>query len=242
MAARGEPPRRLVSSEGERAGRAEVSYIRPVKPGRLSLALAVAAGLAVYAWLQWSPPPAKRLELTPAVFEVLHDPGSPAAGAATPDVTVVIFTDYQCPICKTTDPALSRLLAIDPNVRVVWKDWPIRGPASDFAARTALAAHRQGRYLPVHDALMAARGALTPARITDIAVRAGADRDQLALDLRDHAREIDTQLGRHRLQAFSMGLQGTPAYLVGPYLLQGGLDDRALASAVARARRAGPPR
>lgn len=213
-----------------------------MKPARLSLALAVAAGLAAYAWLQWAPPPGRRLELTPAVSEVLNDPGSPAAGAATPDVTVVIFTDYQCPVCKRTDPALSRLMAIDPNVRVVWKDWPIRGPASDLAARTALAAHRQGGYLEVHDALMAARGQLSPPRIADVAREAGADPVRLAADLRAHARAIDAQLGRHRLQAFSLGLQGTPTYLVGPFLIQGGLDDRALAAAVRRARRAGPPK
>jgi protein-disulfide isomerase len=213
-----------------------------VKPARLSLAFAVAAGLLGYAWLQWSPPDGRRLELTPAVAEVLNDPGSPAAGPASADVTVVIFTDYQCPACKLTDPALTRLLAIDPNVRVVWKDWPIRGPASDLAARTALAAHRQGRYAEVHDALMAARGQLTPPRIADIAAQAGADPVRLAQDMRTEARAIDTQLGRHRLQAFSLGLQGTPAYLVGPDLIQGGLDDRRLAAAVHRARRSGPPK
>jgi len=213
-----------------------------VKPARLSLALAIAAGLVGYAWLQWSPPAGRKLELTPVVSQVLSDPGSPAAGAARPEVTVVIFTDYQCPICKATDPALSRLLATDAGVRVVWKDWPIRGPMSDLAARTALAAHAQGRYAPVHDALMAARGQLTPARIADIAAQAGADPRRLAADLQSQARAIDAQLGRHRMQAFSLGLQGTPAYLVGPYLIQGGLDDRALAAAVGRARRAGPPR
>jgi protein-disulfide isomerase len=213
-----------------------------VKPARLSLAFAVAAGLLGYAWLQWAPPDGRRLEPTPAVAEVLNDPGSPTTGPAGADVTVVIFTDYQCPACKLTDPALTRLLAIDPNVRVVWKDWPIRGPASELAARTALAAHRQGRYAEVHDALMAARGQLTPPRIADIAARAGADPAQLAADLRTHARAIDSQLGRHRIQAFSLGLQGTPAYLVGPYLIQGGLDDRRLAAAVHRARRSGPPK
>lgn len=213
-----------------------------MKPVRLSLVLAVAAGLAGYVWFQGLGPPARTLTRTPVVAGVLDDPGSPAVGAAAPDVTVVIFTDYQCPICKRTDPALGRLLARDPKLRVIWKDWPMRGPASDFAARTALAAHRQGRYVAVHDALMAARGQLTPARIGDIAADAGADPNRLAADLRTHARAIDAQLEGHRLQAFSLGLQGTPAYLVGPYLIQGGLDDRALSSAVRRARRAGPPR
>lgn len=215
-----------------------------MKPVRLSLLFAVAAGLGATAWLQLGPPPGQTLTRTPVVDQVLSDPGSPTSGAtlAAADVTVVIFTDYQCAICKRTDPALGRLLAEDPRVRVVWKDWPIRGPGSDYAARVALAADRQGRYRPVHDALMAARGQLTPARILDIAREAGADPVRLDADLQSQARAIDAQLGRHRLQAFSLGLQGTPAYLVGPYLLQGALDDRALVAAVRRARRAGPPK
>jgi protein-disulfide isomerase len=187
--------------------------------------------------LRWLPDDGRRVALTPVVAAVLADPGSPAAGAARPQVTVVVFTDYQCGICKATDPALGRLLAADPTVRVVWKDWPIRGPMSDYAARVALAAHHQGRYVQVHAALMATRGALTPARIDAVARAAGADPG-----LGPHARAIEAQIARHRAQAFGLGLQGTPAYLVGPYLLQGGLDDRRLRHAVETARRAGPPK
>jgi protein-disulfide isomerase len=208
----------------------------------LSLVIALAAGLAVSWGLRWLPDDGRRLTRTPVVESVLADPGSPASGAARPDVTVVVFTDYQCPICKRTDPALSRLVAKDPRVRVIWKDWAIRGEASQAAARTALAAHFQGRYAEVHAALMAARGALTPERIAAIAKDAGADPARLAADRAAHARQIDEQLARHGQQAFGLGLAGTPAYLVGPYLLEGGLDDRRLAHAVKRARRAGPPR
>lgn len=204
---------------------------------RLTLAIALAAGFIASGLLQWMPQEGRRLQLTQVVESVLTDPGSPAAGASNPEVTIVVFTDYQCAICKATDPALTRLLEQDPSVRVIWKDWPIRGPASSLAARTALAAHREGRYLEVHAALMAAHGQLTPQRIDDIAREAGAN-PQLA---RRHAREIDAQLGRHTLQALGLGLAGTPTYLVGPYLLEGGLDDHALRQAVERARRAGPP-
>lgn len=209
---------------------------------RVLLAVAVAAGLAVSVGLRWLPQDGKRLELTPVVAKVLRDPGSPASGAAAPEVTVVVFTDYQCPICKSTDPALGRLLDADPTVRVIWKDWPIRGPMSDYAARTALAAAWQGRYREVHAALMAARGALDPARIDAIAASAGADPARLAADRTAHARDIDAQLSAHALQAFGLGLRGTPSYLVGPYRLEGGLDDRRLRHAVEKARRAGPPR
>ena len=80
------------------------------------------------------------LGLVAVVAAVLDDPGSPRAGPPGADVTIVVFTDYLCPICKATDPALARLQAADPRVRVVYKDWPIRGPVSELAARTALAA------------------------------------------------------------------------------------------------------
>ncbi len=207
----------------------------------LTLAAVLALGVAVSAGLRALPREGQRLTLTPVVKTVLTDPGSPRAGAARPDVTIVIFTDYQCPICKATDPALARRLAADPKVAVIYKDWPIRGPLSELAARTALAAAYQGRYVQVHDALMAARGTLNPPRIADIAAGAGIDPVRLAADLSAHARAIDAQIGRHRMQAFSLGLQGTPGYLVGPYLLNEGLDDRRLAHAVDRARKAGPP-
>lgn len=206
------------------------------------LAFAVAAGLAATVWLSGLPRTGGRLEMTPVVAEALNDPGSPAAGASAPQVTVVVFTDYLCPVCKRTDPALERLLDSDPTVRVVWKDWPIRGPVSQYAARTALAAARQGRYREAHAALMAARGTLDEQRIDAIVAAAGADPARLAADRAAHAREIDAQLARHGLQAFGLGLSGTPSYLVGPYRLEGGLDDGRLRRAVEKARRAGPPR
>ena len=209
----------------------------------LGLALLVTLAITASTLLQWWPREGRRLTLTPVVAGVLNDAGSPRAGAAgSADVTVVVFTDYRCPICKATDPALARALAADPFLRVIYKDWPIRGAISDLAARTALAADRQGRYAAVHGALMAARGPLDAARIAAIAAEAGADPVRLASDLTTHAREIDAQLGRHSQQAFGLGLAGTPGYLVGPYLYDGGLDDRRLAHAIRLARRTGPPR
>ena len=208
----------------------------------LILAAVVAVGAAASVVIRALPREGQRVTLTPVVEAVLTDAGSPRVGAARPEVTVVVFTDYQCTICKATDPALARLVAADPGVAVIYKDWPIRGALSQLAARTALAAAYQGRNAQVHDALMAARGALSPARIAEIAADAGADPVRLAADQAAHAREIDAQLARHGMQAFSLGLRGTPGYLVGPYLLNEGLDDRRLGHAVDKARRVGPPR
>lgn len=206
------------------------------------LVLVAALGLAASILIREWPQTGRRLSLTPVVAAVLDDAGSPRAGAAAPAVTVVVFTDYQCPICRATDGALERRLAADPTLRVIWKDWPIRGPGSDLAARAALASAWQGRYRAFHAALMAIRGPVDADRIAEAATAAGVDAARLAADQAAHAREIDAQLARDRLQAFSLGLQGTPAYLVGPYLIEGGLDDRRLTHAVEAARRAGPPK
>src|SRR5262245_39429253 len=129
----------------------------------MGFGLALGAGAALSTGLQMLWPAGRELPMGSAVVRgVLEDPGSPVTGAAEADVTAVVFTDYLCGVCKRIEPALLALLAEDPGVRVIWKDWPIRGPVADFAARTALAAHRQGKYGAVHTALMAARGTLTP--------------------------------------------------------------------------------
>jgi protein-disulfide isomerase len=207
------------------------------------LTLAAALGLALMAGalIQRLPRAAVPLQLTPVVRAVLSDRGSPSIGSANADVVIVVFTDYQCPICKTTDPALMRLLARDPKVRVIFKDWPVFGARSHVAARAAIAAHEQGRYLAFHAGLMAARGRFEDDQIRRIALAAGVDWPRLQARVAANATELDAQIAGHATQAWSLGLQGTPGYLVGPYLIPGGLDDHHLAQAVRRARKAGDP-
>lgn len=210
-----------------------------LRPG-LALALAILMGVATTVILQRLPRTSQTLVRTPVVNAVLTDPGSPRAGAAAPDVTIVVFTDYQCPVCKATDPALQQLIDHDPHVRVIFKDWPIFGAQSKSAARMALAADRQGKYLAVHRALMAARVRLDDDAIRRIGIAAGVDWTRLTDVETSEAAELTRQLDNHARQAWSLGLQGTPAYIVGPYLIEGGLDERHLAQAVKRARKGGP--
>lgn len=207
----------------------------------VSLGAAGLLGWGVSAWLRRQGAPPQRLGETPVFRQVVDDPGSPRIGSASADVAVVVFTDYQCPICRRTDAALGRLLAQDPRAAVIYKDWPILGEASRAAAEVALAAARQGRYAEVHAALMASRGALSADKIRGAAVSAGVDWSRLEADRRREAAQIEGQLGRHALQAFALGLEGTPAYLVGRQLVRGGLDDGALRRLV-KAARADRPR
>src|SRR5258705_895802 len=86
--------------------------------------------------------------------QMLASPGTDAVGARHPDVTIVEYFDYNCPYCKKLVPALQALLAQDPKIAIVYKDWPILGDVSVYAASSALAAGRQAKYLLSHDALV----------------------------------------------------------------------------------------
>jgi protein-disulfide isomerase len=183
-------------------------------------------------------PAVEVLSLRPsaALEAIVNDPGSPAWGPRDADGVMVVFTDYQCPVCRATDGALERRLDSDRHIRVVFKDWPILGPGSIWAARIALAAARQGRYLPMHRALMRSRDALTPASLDLIALQAGVDAVRLQADLVRDGAAIDAQLARHAAQARSLGLEGTPGYVVGLKLARGGLSGRDLDRLIAEAK------
>ena len=97
----------------------------------------------------------KTEETAPKFAEVLfHQAGDPMAGNANGKVTVVEFFDYQCSHCVDMAPVIDSLIKADPNVRVVFKEFPIRGPLSEYAAKAALAASAQGKYFEFHKALM----------------------------------------------------------------------------------------
>jgi protein-disulfide isomerase len=204
---------------------------------KASLAAAVALGLAVTVALRVGPPPAQGLAPTPVVLAVLNDTGSPALGDPSADVTIVVFTDYQCPICRSTDGALEAARRADPRVRVVYKDLPIFGEASRNAARVALAAQLQGRYGAAHSALMTTRRRLDGAAVREVVAAAGVDLKALDADLAAHGAAIDAQLRRHASEAWSLGIEGTPAYLIGPNLYRGGMGGPALRAAISTARR-----
>ena len=71
---------------------------------------------------------------------MLANPGTDPVGARKPDVIIVEYFDYNCPYCKKLVPALHALLAQDPKIAVLYKEWPILGPVSEYAAASALAA------------------------------------------------------------------------------------------------------
>ena len=163
-------------------------------------------------------------------------PMSPVSGNADGDVTVVEFFDYQCGYCKRALRAMEDLLETDANVRVVWKEFPILGPVSVVAARAAMAAQRQGRYLALHLALMR-EPELTEQKVFEIANQTGLDMAQLRRDMEDPA--IEAYLGEVRALARQLRIGGTPAFVVGDTLVPGAVDAAHMKELVAAARSGG---
>src|SRR5882757_11072139 len=114
---------------------------------------------------------------------VLRDPDIPAAGNIDGDITIVEWFDYNCPYCRKLDPELRQVVQDDGKVRLVLKDWPILGPVSKVAARMALAARYQDKFLVAHEAMMAVNSRITEPRVTELLSGAGLDMDRLKKDL-----------------------------------------------------------
>ncbi len=171
------------------------------------------------------------------VESILNDPAAPVAGNPHGDVVIVAFLDYNCPYCRRATPILDRFIASDQHVKLIYKDWPILAPSSIVAAKVALAAKYQGKYQIAHDALMAIK--LSPATqdsIKQAMQNAGIDLVQLNKDLAAHNAEISALLQRNIDQANALRLQGTPVYLVGPYLIAGPIDEAGLRKLVTKLR------
>lgn len=164
----------------------------------------------------------------------LVDLADPVLGNPLANVTVVEFYDTRCPYCRRMLPTHAALLQADPNVRIVFKDLPILGPASQLESRALLAAQRQGGYFKMQDAVM--RDSAPPTRDTlrAAAERLGLDGGQLLRDMDDPA--IKARLDANIALAQQIGLQGTPALIVGKKLFAGLIELNDLQQAVAAAR------
>lgn len=152
------------------------------------------------------------------VEAILNDPEAPTAGNPKGDVTIVAFLDYNCPYCRKTAPDLERIVKTDGKIRLVYKDWPILSESSVYGAQLALGAKYQGRYEAAHKALMSIKGRGTTAEEMQAAIKkAGIDMARLKADLATHGKKISALLKRHLAQAEALGINGTPAYLIGPF-------------------------
>lgn len=144
--------------------------------------------------------------------ELFYDKNSPVVGNPNGNVTVVEFFDYQCPHCKNVAVAVNKLIADDNNVRVVYKQLPIFGANSEYAARAALAANAQGKFVELHNALMKAQSSLNKDLILNVASNLGIDIGKLQKDMNSSAINNELKVNFDLANAFNF--PGTPAFVI----------------------------
>lgn len=148
-------------------------------------------------------------------------------------VTLVEFTDYSCGYCRQSAADVERLVAENPDLRVVIREYPILRPESADAARMALAAAQQGKYAAFHEAMFDL-GTPSAETIEAAATRAGVDlakaRTAIASGMFDPALQANHEL------AAQIGISGTPGWVVGDRVIDGAVGHAALASAIEEAR------
>lgn len=156
------------------------------------------------------------------------------AGNPNGDVTLVAFMDYACGYCRASLPAIEELLKRDPNVKIVYREYPVLGPDSLVAARWALAAAEQDKFRAFHDALFAMDGP-SAANVEAAAGKAGLDMAKARQVIGSKAVEGEI-IANHKFGQ-KLAMTGTPSWVVGGKLLYGMRDYAGLAAAVAEARK-----
>lgn len=161
---------------------------------------------------------------------LFNDDKAPFVGKKDAKIVVVEFFDYNCGYCKRSLPDVQKLVEEDKDVKVIFKDFPILGPTSETGARWALAAHKQGKYFDFHQKLMAHTGAIDEDVLRGIAKEVGMDVDQAAKDAQ--GTEITMQIEKDRNLGSSIGISGTPAFLVNETFFPGAVGYDQLKKAI----------
>ncbi len=159
---------------------------------------------------------------------------SPTAGNPDGDVTVVEFFDYQCGYCKRVFGSFVQTVKQDGNVRVVFKEFPILGPASRYAAEAALASKMQGKYFEFHRALMELKTGLNSHSVLAVAKSSGLDVDRLQKDMK--SAQVQDEIKHNFELAENLGIRGTPAFVIGDQLVPGAINAATMKTMIAEAR------
>jgi protein-disulfide isomerase len=149
-------------------------------------------------------------------------------------VIMVEFTDYACTYCRQSVADVDALIAANPDLKVVVRELPILSPASTEAARMALAAAEQGRYAAFHKAMFES-GRPGAETIAAAANSAGLDMARARRIIAEP--EIEAEISGNLNFARKLGFEGTPSWVIGDSQMSGAVGQKALARALAEARR-----
>ena len=163
---------------------------------------------------------------------------TPFTGAKDGDVTIVQFFDYNCGFCKRAAPDVLRVSKEDPKVKVLFKELPILSDSSELAARWALAANKQGKYVAFHEKLMSHNGAIDESVLEKYAKEISLDVEKL----KKEAQSTDTTdaLNKNIELARAMSIRGTPFFVIGDQKVPGAIGYTRLKQLVEETRAAAP--
>ena len=169
---------------------------------------------------------------------IFDDPGQVILGNPDGDVTLVEMFDYNCGYCRSALPDMATLLAEDPNLRVVLKEFPILSNESIDAARVAILVNEADvDYWTFHEALFTSRGQVTKDTALAAAADLGLSRVSLELKMEDEAVSKSIQTSYEIAKA--LNITGTPTYIIGNEVIPGAIGVDELRTRIANMRACG---
>ena len=168
--------------------------------------------------------------------KVRDDQGDPVMGNANGTITLYEFSDYNCGYCKRIFKDLQAVLAEQPDVRLVVKEFPILAETSVLAAKAAIAAHRQGKFRELHISMMTWRGKIDGDSIDAAVQKAGLDKNRLRKDMEDEL--TAAILSKTRAAAAALEVKGTPALIIGETIIPGAINKNEILDLINQTRAA----
>ena len=151
---------------------------------------------------------------------------NPGIFQKNPTITIYEFFDYNCGYCKSVLKVVLETLSEDKNINFVFVEYPILSQQSYTTAIAALASRKQGLYNEFHSSLMSLRGKISENQMFNTAKKIGIDIEQLKVEMNNP--EITDQLLKNHKIAKLLGLNGTPAFIIGDIIYPGAIDKEKL--------------
>jgi len=196
----------------------------------VGLVVLVAAAGFIFLLSARQPVPAAVPARQPVVGVDITPEGFPLKGALNAPVTMVEFSDFQCPYCRQfateTLPLIEQKYIRTGLVRLIYRDFAVQGPESQWAAEAAYCAQEQGAFWPYHDLLFARQYGPNQGTFSKDNLKGFAA--ELGLDVRLFAQCLDSGRYAAMVQAAtqegrSLGLQGTPTFFINGRKVEGAL-------------------
>jgi protein-disulfide isomerase len=159
----------------------------------------------------------------PEARKVDVDPSQPAQGGKSPKVTIVEWSDFQCPFCSRVEPTLKQIRdTYKDDVKIVWRNQPLPfHPNAMPAAKAAMAAHKQGKFWEMHDLMFANQKDLGDAKYEEWAGQIGLNVSRWKADLASP--EIEAAIKKDSSEGTAVGADGTPTFFINGKLVSGAM-------------------